>query len=90
MISDSDNPGVDIKLDMGKSALIEAHITLDAGKVSLSHRSVDGEDGEFVKRIEGVFAKKCSEMTDIDSVDGSVNSLYRLAKVYIEAVKTEG
>lgn len=90
VISDSDNPGVDIKLDMGKSALIEAHITLDAGKVSLSHRSVDGEDGEFVKRIEGVFAKKCSEMTDIDSVDGSVNSLYRLAKVYIEAVKTEG
>ncbi len=90
VISDSDNPGADIKMDMGQSALIEAHITLRDGKVKLTHRSVDTESGEFIKRIEGVFAKKCSEMTDINSVDSSVNSLYRLAKVYIEAVKEEG
>ena len=90
VISDSDNPGADIKMDMGQSALIEAHITLIDGNVKLTHRSVDEESGEFIKRIEGVFAKKCSEMTDINSVDSSVNSLYRLAKVYIEAVKEEG
>ena len=90
VISDSDNPGADIKMDMGQSALIEAHITLIDGNVKLTHRSVDEEGGEFIKRIEGVFAKKCSEMTDINSVDSSVNSLYRLAKVYIEAVKEEG
>ena len=90
VISDSDNPGADIKMDMGQSALIEAHITLIDGNVKLTHRSVDTEGAEFIKRIEGVFAKKCSEMTDINSVDSSVNSLYRLAKVYIEAVKEEG